>query len=150
MPVSLTTTVKMLLLLVIFKRDKRPLIERVREYVKMLDAEIGVNQAPLDGSTARGKRHRNIDVDIIITSESFAAMPEPKRWGLLQHMWSYKEDLETLAYTPKEFDRIKKRFPHAENSPIRQRHTPKKRQVQLNNRSDMRHYYWKAKIISKS
>lgn len=91
-------------------KDKRPLIERVREYVKALDAEMDVNQVFLYGSTAKGKRHRNSDVDIIIISESFAGMPEPKRWGLLQHMWSYKEDLETLAYTPKEFDKIKERF----------------------------------------
>lgn len=91
-------------------KDKRPLLERIREYVNMLDAQLGVDQALLYGSTARGKRHRNSDVDIIIVSESFAKMPEPKRWGLLQHMWKHKEDLETLAYTPKEFAIIKERF----------------------------------------
>ena len=91
-------------------KDKRPLMQRIREYVNILDAELGVDQALLYGSTAKGKRHKNSDVDIIIISESFATMPEPKRWGLLQHMWKYKEDLETLAYTPSEFAKIKERF----------------------------------------
>jgi predicted nucleotidyltransferase len=61
-------------------KDKRPLLERIREYINMLDAQLGVDQALLYGSTARSKRHRNSDVDIIIVSESFAKMPEPRRW----------------------------------------------------------------------
>ena len=88
-------------------KDQRPLIDRIREYVNILDAELGVDQAFLYGSTAKGTRHRDSDVDLIIVSESFAKMPEPKRWGLLQHLWRYKEDLETLAYTPSEFAKIK-------------------------------------------
>lgn len=131
-------------------KDKRPLIERVREYVKALDAEMDVNQVFLYGSTAKGKRHRNSDVDIIIISESFAGMPEPKRWGLLQHMWSYKEDLETLAYTPKEFDKIKERFLMQKILQYAIDITPKKASGQLNNRSDTRDYCRKAKIIPKS
>jgi predicted nucleotidyltransferase len=91
-------------------KDKRPLMDRIREYVNVLDAELGVDQAFLYGSTARGKRRRNSDVDIIVVSECFAKMPEPKRWGLLQHLWRYKEDLETLAYTPNEFAKIKERL----------------------------------------
>lgn len=91
-------------------KDRRPLMDRIREYVNRLDTEIGVDQAFLYGSTARGKRHRDSDVDLIIVSESFAKMPEPKSWGLLQHLWRYKEDLETLAYTPSEFAKIKERF----------------------------------------
>lgn len=88
-------------------KDRRPLLDRIQEYVNRLDAEIGVDRAFLYGSTAKGKRHRDSDVDLIIVSKSFAGTPEPKRWGLLQHMWRYKEDLETLAYTPSEFAKIK-------------------------------------------
>jgi len=91
-------------------KDKRPLMERIREYISKIDNEIGVNQAFLYGSTAKGKRHRDSDVDLVIISEFFTGMAEPKRWGLLQHRWNYKEDLETLAYTPKEFAIIKERF----------------------------------------
>jgi predicted nucleotidyltransferase len=91
-------------------KDRRPLLERIQEYVNQLDAEICVDQAFLYGSTAKGTRHRNSDVDLIVVSRSFAKMPEPKRWGLLQHRWKYKEDLETLAYTPTEFAKIKERF----------------------------------------
>ena len=37
-------------------------------------------------------------------------MPVPKRLGILENMWDYEEDLETLAYTPKEFEEAKDRF----------------------------------------
>lgn len=92
---------------VLIVKDKRPLMDRIIEYINHLDVAIGVEQAFLYGSTAKGKRHKDSDIDLIIVSESFAKMPEPKRWGLLQHLWRYKEDLETLAYTPSEFAKIK-------------------------------------------
>ena len=90
--------------------SKQPLMERICDSVAKLDAEIGVDHALLFGSTAKGKRHRNSDVGIIIVSSTFEGMPEPKRWGLLQNMWNYIEELETLAYTPDEFTQVKERF----------------------------------------
>lgn len=91
-------------------KDSRPLTDRIRDYVNRVDNEIGADQVFLYGSTAKGKRHRNSDVDLIVISNYFTGVPEPKRWGLLQHLWNYKEDLETLAYTPGEFAKIKERF----------------------------------------
>jgi len=88
----------------------KPLMARLRDFVSKLDAEIGIEKALLFGSTAKGRRHENSDVDLIIVSNTFENMPEPKRLGFLQHRWRYIEDLEAIAYTPSEFERVKHRL----------------------------------------
>ena len=90
--------------------SNQPLMGRLRDFVRKLDAEIGIEKALLFGSTAKGIRHENSDVDLIIVSRTFENMPEPKRLGFLQHRWRYIEDLEALAYTPSEFERVKHRL----------------------------------------
>ena len=85
-------------------------MERLRNFVERLDAEIGVEKVLLFGSTAKGERHRNSDVDLIIVSSTFENMPEPKRLGFLQHRWRFIEDLEAVAYTPTEFEQVKDRL----------------------------------------
>jgi predicted nucleotidyltransferase len=88
----------------------QPLMNRLREFALKLDSEIGVEKVLLFGSTAKGERRQNSDVDLIVVSAAFEKMPEPKRLGFLQHQWRYIEDLEAMAYTPKEFERIRKRL----------------------------------------
>ena len=91
-------------------RDGRSLIERINDYVSKLAAELGVEKAYLFGSTAKGNRRKNSDVDLIIVSKAFVGMPVPKREGILENMWDYREDLETLAYTQEEFAKISQRL----------------------------------------
>lgn len=91
-------------------KSNQPLLERLQVFVHMLDAEIGVEKVLLFGSTARDERHKNSDVDLIVVSQAFECMPELKRLGFLQHRWRYVEDLEAIAYTPSEFQRIKDRL----------------------------------------
>jgi predicted nucleotidyltransferase len=88
----------------------QPLMGRLRDFVSKLDAEIGIEKALLFGSTAKGARRDNSDVDLIIVSHTFENMPEPKRLGFLQHRWRYIEDLEAIAYTPSEFEKVKHRL----------------------------------------
>ena len=89
--------------------SKRPLMDRLTDFIEKLDAEIGVDQVLLFGSTAKGERHESSDVDLIVVSEAFEGMPQLKRLGFLQHRWRYREDLEAFAYTPSEFKRVKDR-----------------------------------------
>ena len=58
-------------------KDSRSLMKRIRDYLSKLDAEIGVEKAYLFGSTAKGTRQRNSDVDLIIVSKAFIEMPVP-------------------------------------------------------------------------
>ena len=89
--------------------SKQPLMKRLFDFVRRLDAEIGVEQAFLFGSTAKKRRRKNSDVDIIIVSRGFEDMPENKRQGFVQHRWRYVEDMEALTYTPEEFQAMKER-----------------------------------------
>jgi predicted nucleotidyltransferase len=84
-------------------------MDRLTDFIEKLDAEIGVDQVLLFGSTAKGERHESSDVDLIVVSEAFEGMPQLKRLGFLQHRWRYREDLEAFAYTPSEFKRVKDR-----------------------------------------
>jgi predicted nucleotidyltransferase len=89
--------------------SKQPLMDRLIDFIEKLDAEIGVTQVLLFGSTAKGERHESSNVDLIVVSDGFEGMAQPKRLGFLQHRWRYREDLEAFAYTPSEFKRVKDR-----------------------------------------
>ena len=91
-------------------KDKRPLMERITAFVARIDDKIGVEQALLFGSTAKRKRRRTSDVDLIIVSKAFNSVPHHERPGVLENMWNYKEELETLTYTPEEFEQVKSRL----------------------------------------
>lgn len=84
--------------------------ELVADLVARLHAEFGVEKAILFGSTARGSRLEESDIDLIIVSEAFKAMAVPERQSAIQREWNHPEDLEALAYTPAEFARVSKRL----------------------------------------
>jgi len=90
--------------------DVRPLLDRIHDFLRSVDAKLGVDKAFLFGSTAKGNRLVDSDVDIIVVSKAFASMPMPKRLGLLQKEWNHREELQALAYTPEEFSRVSKRL----------------------------------------
>jgi len=94
----------------IITSNKLPLVERVDEFIALVDKEIGVDEAFPFGSTAKGKRQKTSDVDIIIVSRSFESIPHHERPGVLENLWNYSEELESLTYTPEEFDRAKSRL----------------------------------------
>jgi len=37
-------------------------------------------------------------------------MPVPKRLEILENIWDYEEDLETLAYIPEEFEEARRDY----------------------------------------
>ena len=88
----------------------KSLINRICDYVSKVDAELGVEKAFIFGSTAKGNRLKESDVDLIIVSKAFKGMPLPKRLYLLQKLWRYPEELQALAYTPEEFEKASERL----------------------------------------
>ena len=86
------------------------LIERICDYVSRVDAELGVEEAFIFGSTAKGNRLKESDVDLIIVSKAFEEMPLPRRLYLLQKLWGHREELQALAYTPDEFKEASQRL----------------------------------------
>jgi len=85
-------------------------MQRIRLYLDKVDAQIGVDKALLFGSTAKRKRHTASDIDLIIVSEKFKKIPYNARSGVLENMWNCPEELQTLTYTPEEFEEVKNRL----------------------------------------
>lgn len=76
-------------------------------YLERLSRRVRISEAIAFGSTVRGDRLKESDIDLIIISEDFAQMPFPERLGLLQLDWDNAPDLEAFGYTPDEFERFK-------------------------------------------
>jgi len=76
----------------------------VRKYIKSLP--LKVDRTILFGSTAKGDRLEDSDVDLIIISQDFQKMTLPQRFLVLQKNWKPHLDLEAFGFT-QEFDQLK-------------------------------------------
>ena len=95
---------------VLINADPNTLMERVREFIRKVDVKVPVEKVLLFGSTAKGTRREESDVDLIIISKAFRDVHELERIGMLLELWPYLEELNILAYTPGEFSEVKDRF----------------------------------------
>ena len=103
--------------------------EKVADLTARLRAKFGIDKAFLFGSSAKGTRLQESDIDLILVSEGFEGMPMPERQGAVQKEWNHPEELQTLTYTPAEFSEVSKRLTMREIlssaldvSPLRGRH----------------------------
>jgi predicted nucleotidyltransferase len=83
-------------------------IKITKEYIRNLEPLIRVERAILFGSAAKGKRHIDSDLDIIVLSRDFAKMDFMKRLVLLSKARGRKfmsPAMDIFGYTPSEFKR---------------------------------------------
>lgn len=90
--------------------DDRPLMDRLQEFLRVVDAKIGLEKVLLFGSTAKEKRRKDSDIDLIVVSKSFSGLNTIERGKMLLENWSFIEELDLMMYTPKEFERVSKRL----------------------------------------
>jgi predicted nucleotidyltransferase len=90
--------------------NSRPLSTRLYEFIRNVEDTIHFEKAFLFGSTAKGTRRAESDVDLMVVSEGFKDLPELKRSRMLLDLWSYVEELQILTYIPEEFEQVKDRF----------------------------------------
>ena len=88
----------------------KSLIDLVCDYISRVDAEYGVEKAYIFGSTAKGNRLEESDVDLIIVSEAFRGISLTERLYLLYRLWDHPIDLQVLAYTPEEYKEASQRL----------------------------------------
>ena len=62
----------------------------------------------LFGSSVRGERLKESDIDLIVVSQEFEKMEFHKRIFLLQKHWKHQEMLEAFGFTPKEFNKLRR------------------------------------------
>jgi len=89
--------------------DNRPLMDKLKEFLKVVDAKIGLEKVFLFGSTAKQKRKTDSDIDLIVVSKSFMGLTSLERGKILLEYWSFVEELDLLMYTPDEFQKVRKR-----------------------------------------
>jgi uncharacterized protein len=89
--------------------DSRPLMDKLEDFLKVVNAKIGLDMVLLFGSTAKQKRRKESDVDLIVVSSSFRGLSSLERGKILLEDWSFVEELDLLMYTPEEFEKISQR-----------------------------------------
>jgi len=77
----------------------------VEDYIRNLP--IKVDEAILFGSSTRGDRLTESDIDLIVISKDFKRMGFPQRFLVLQKNWKSKTNLEAFGFTPEEFAKLK-------------------------------------------
>lgn len=81
------------------------LINEIRRFL----SRVGVSEAILYGSRARGDSLRDSDVDLMLISPRFEGTRPHRRLPALHEAWDPSLPfLEVLAYTPEEFEQARK------------------------------------------
>jgi predicted nucleotidyltransferase len=90
---------------------KKEVISIVKDYLRNLEGKINVKKVILFGSAARGKMHRDSDIDLIIISPDFKKMGFVERLILLSRLregMKKSAPMDIFAYTPEEFEKLSK------------------------------------------
>lgn len=83
----------------------------IESYSRDLEKKIPINKVILFGSIARGRYHRDSDLDLIVLSNKFKTMSFMKRLEFLSKARGRKHldmAMDILGYTPEEFKEISK------------------------------------------
>jgi predicted nucleotidyltransferase len=90
---------------------KKKVISIVKDYLRNLEGKINVKKVILFGSAARGKMHRDSDIDLIILSPDFKKMEFMERLILLSRLrggMKKSAPMDIFGYTPEEFKKLSK------------------------------------------
>jgi len=75
-----------------------------------------INKVILTGSWASGTYLEDSDIDLIIVSDGFSAMPVPERLRYLQKEWKNRIPLEAFGYTVEEFRKLRQRSTYVKDA----------------------------------
>ncbi|MFH0956257.1 MAG: nucleotidyltransferase domain-containing protein [Candidatus Aenigmatarchaeota archaeon] len=79
----------------------------VKKFAKRIRKAHNIQKVILFGSRARGDQFRTSDYDFFIVSKDFSGMRAPARMTRMLEFWNERRDLETICFTPEEFERRK-------------------------------------------
>ena len=79
------------------------LVRQLRRFRRKISARHGVQKMILFGSFARGRTHRDSDVDLIVVSPRFRRKNVSQRASPLYLEWDLELPVDFLCYTPEEF-----------------------------------------------
>ena len=78
-------------------------------FIDNLSKKINLDSIIIFGSTARGDRLEESDVDIIVISDDFRNMPLNERFGIVYMAWPPHIDADIIPLTREEFEKALKK-----------------------------------------
>lgn len=85
-------------------------IRGLKAFKKELNRSFSIEKIILFGSRARGKTHRDSDIDLMIVSPKFRGMNFFKRGAKMYDHWKMRYPVDFLCYTPEEFERLRRQI----------------------------------------
>lgn len=80
----------------------------VRDFLARLARKVKLREAYLFGSTARGERLEESDVDLVVVADEFEGMPLSERIRCVYSLWPLEElSADILPLGPREFEHKK-------------------------------------------
>ncbi len=83
--------------------------EAIQVFISNLSKKIVLESIIIFGSTARGDRLMESDVDLIVVSDSFSNMPLNERFRIVYMAWPPQIDADIIPLTKRELESILKR-----------------------------------------
>ena len=82
--------------------------EEIKKFIKRLSSKIEIKKIIIFGSTARGNRLKQSDVDLIVISDDFEKMPLNERFRIVYMEWPKAIDADIIPLTESEFNKAEK------------------------------------------
>ena len=89
---------------------KKTIINQLKSYKNDLSKDVPVYKMIFFGSRAKGRFHKDSDIDLIIVSPKFRRLNFFKRGAKMYDYWSLNYPVDFLCYTPEEFNKSKKQI----------------------------------------
>ena len=83
--------------------------EIISKYIESLSKKISLEKVIIFGSTARGNRLEESDIDIIVVSNDFKNMPLNERFRIVYTSWPPNIDADIIPLTEKELEKALKK-----------------------------------------
>ena len=88
-------------------RKKNAVVGKINKFKKRLSYSVPIDKMILFGSMAKGKGHKDSDIDLIIVSNKFKGKKSFKRSLGFYKYWDLDYPVDFLCYTPEEFNKLK-------------------------------------------
>lgn len=89
---------------------RRTIIKKLMEFKSDLHKDTPIDKIIFFGSRAKGKFHKDSDIDLIIVSPKFRRLNFFQRGAKMYDYWNLRYPVDFLCYTPEEFNRLKKQI----------------------------------------
>ena len=91
-------------------RKKNAIVGELNKFKKQLSLNIPIKKMILFGSLAKGRYHKDSDIDLIIVSDKFRGKKSFKRSIGFYKYWDSDYPVDFLCYTPEEFNKLKRQI----------------------------------------